>query len=98
MENQRMSMGTCKAFGDFHCNASSNRIKMSVMANEKFTIYEAFQYGWDTFRAHIRFFLGLMVVIAAINFVPGWLASKIFAPHTLMLGLSRFVLAVINVL
>ncbi|NQU17823.1 MAG: hypothetical protein HQ564_07125 [Candidatus Saganbacteria bacterium] len=41
------------------------------MANKKFSIGEALVYGWDKFKSNLGFFILLLLLIAAINFVLG---------------------------
>jgi uncharacterized membrane protein len=68
------------------------------MANDKFSISEALQYGWKTFSANVPFFLGLMVVIVLIQYVPSWIVGKIFDQHSVMFVLCQLVLGMINLL
>lgn len=47
------------------------------MANDKFSISEALSYGWDTFKGQIGFFLGLIVVMAAVTVIPDVIIDKV---------------------
>jgi len=69
--------------------------KEPLMTNERFSIKEAIGYGWDTFKANVPFFLGLMVVLALISIVPDLIVDKVTAqnswPNTILKLVLRLV-------
>jgi uncharacterized membrane protein len=61
------------------------------MSNDKFSISEALQYGWETFRSHIGFFLGLMVVMAMLTIIPDVITEKLFEPRSVPFVICKLV-------
>jgi uncharacterized membrane protein len=68
------------------------------MANEKFSIKEALGYGWATFKSNVPFFLGLMVVMSLISFVPDFTADKVFGANSLPHTLAKILLRIVGLI
>ena len=51
---------------------------MGIIPN-KFVISEALQFGWDTTKSNIGFFIGLLIVAGLIQYVPDIVAEIIEA-------------------
>lgn len=45
------------------------------MATQKFCKSEAVRFGWNTMKNNLGFFIGLLVVVGLINFVPGFISE-----------------------
>jgi uncharacterized membrane protein len=75
-----------------------NLRKEIPMANNKFSIQEALRYGWKTFKSNIPFFIGLMVVMALVTVVPGYVADKLFARGSVGLILAKILVRAVGLL
>ena len=65
---------------------------------KKFVISEAVQFGWDTTKSNIGFFIGLLIVAGLIQYVPDIVATIIEADApalSLIIRIASFVLSVI---
>ena len=49
------------------------------MTTKNFSISEAVQFGWDTMKSNISFFIGLLIVVGLIEYVPDIIAVIIKA-------------------
>lgn len=68
------------------------------MAEKKFSIGEAIGFGWNTALKNIVFFIGLLIIVFLVNFIPGYLAkaAKPGAPFlALIIGIVGWVLQMI---
>jgi len=45
----------------YHSGLGDEHQKEIIMVNEKFAIKSALTYGWESFKAHRSFFVGLML-------------------------------------
>lgn len=65
---------------------------------KKFVISEAVQFGWDTTKSNIGFFIGLLIVVGLIEYVPDTIATIIEADAPVLsisIQIASFVLSVI---
>ncbi len=46
-----------------------------MMTTQKFCKSEAVRFGWNTMKSNLGFFIGLLIVVGLINFVPGYIAE-----------------------
>jgi uncharacterized membrane protein len=66
--------------------------------SKKFVISEAVQFGWDTTKSNIGFFIGLLIVAGLIQYVPDIIAAIIEADApilSIIIQIASFVLSVI---
>lgn len=66
--------------------------------SNKFVISEAVQFGWDTTKSNIGFFIGLLIVAGLIQYVPDIIAAIIEADAptlSIIIRIASFVLSVI---
>jgi len=66
------------------------------MANDKFSIKEALNYGWETFKANVPFFIGFMVVMMLLTVIPDYIVQKMFEPRSVGLISVKIVLRLIG--
>lgn len=70
---------------------------MGIIPN-KFVISEALQFGWDTTKSNIGFFIGLLIVAGLIQYVPDIVAEIIEADApdlSLIIRIASYVLSMI---
>ena len=70
---------------------------MGIIPN-KFVISEALQFGWDTTKSNIGFFIGLLIVAGLIQYVPAIVAAIIEADApdlSLIIRIASYVLSAI---
>jgi uncharacterized membrane protein len=68
---------------------------------KKFVISEAVQFGWDTTKSNIGFFIGLLIVVGLIEYVPDIIATMIEADApvlSIIIQISSVVLSMIIVM
>jgi uncharacterized membrane protein len=68
---------------------------------KKFVISEAVQFGWDTTKSNIGFFIGLLIVVGLIEYVPDTIAAIIEADApvlSIIIQIASFVLSAIIVM
>jgi len=73
---------------------------MGIIPN-KFVISEALQFGWDTTKSNIGFFIGLLIVAGLIQYIPDIVAEIIEADApdmSLIIRIASFVLSMIIVM
>lgn len=56
-----------------------------------FFIGEAVGFGWKTFKTHWLFFLGLMLLLALVNFIPNYVSSLIPSNLAILAGIINLV-------
>ena len=46
------------------------------MERKSFSSHEAVSFGWDTFKQNVSFFIGLLIIMAIITFVPDYISKQ----------------------
>jgi len=82
---------------NFHGAGGSTAQKETQMANDKFSTREALNYGWETFKANIPFFLGFMVVVSVLTFVPRLVIERLFEPQTALYFVVNLIVSLISI-
>jgi len=68
------------------------------MWTEKFSINDALKFGWSSFRQHIGFFIGLMVVLALVTVLPDTIVDKTFEHDSAGFIVCKLILRVIGLM
>lgn len=68
------------------------------MSVKSFSIKEAVRFGWETFKNNVGFFIGIIMIVGIVNFVPGFFAEAVKKQNpilALIINLASSVLAMI---
>jgi len=68
------------------------------MANDKFSIKDALNYGWTSFKTHVPFFLGFIVIMAVITIAPDRLTEIMFEPRTAPFVIGKLLVRLLGLL
>ena len=55
-----------------------------------FSVREAIQFGWDTVKSNLGFFIGLMIVVVLLTLIPDKMANMTKESAPLLSGLTNF--------
>ncbi|MDP3941860.1 MAG: DUF975 family protein [bacterium] len=65
---------------------------------KKFTIGEVISYGWETTKAHLPFFVVILIVTALVNFIPNYFVENLRQQIPILSGLLSIAFWVLTML
>ena len=68
------------------------------MTTKNFSISEAVQFGWDTMKSNIGFFIGLLIAVGLIDYVPDIIAVIIKADSPILLVIIQIASVVLSMI
>lgn len=68
------------------------------MTNDKFSLREAYAYGWQTFREHVPLYIGMVILLSLVTIIPDVIAENLFPPRSFGLIFSKIFLRVFSLI